>query len=26
VWINPHVKGPEDAPFQPSKRVFELVR
>jgi hypothetical protein len=26
IWILPHVKGPEDAPFQPSKRVFELVR
>lgn len=26
IWINPHLKGPEDAPFQPSKRVYELVR
>lgn len=26
IWISPYVKGPEDAPFQPSKRVYELTR
>lgn len=26
VWINPYIKGPEDAPFQASKRVYELTR
>ena len=26
IWISPYVKGPEDAPFHKTTRVFELVR
>lgn len=26
IWINGYIKGPEDAPFQPSTRVYELTR
>ena len=26
IWIAPYIKGPEDAPFKESKRVWEFVR
>lgn len=26
IWINPHMKGPEDRPIKPVKRAFEFTR
>lgn len=26
IWINPHVKGPEDAPFVATKKVYALLK